>query len=61
MGFPRQKYWSGLPLPPPGHLPDPGIKPKPTALQADSLPLNQKSPNNKYIKFNQGKMKSVAL
>ena len=27
MGFPRKKYWSGLPFPPPGDLPDPGIKP----------------------------------
>ena len=27
MGFSRQEYWSGLPCPPPGHLPDPGIKP----------------------------------
>ena len=27
MGFPRQKYWSGLPFPPPGDLPDPGIEP----------------------------------
>ena len=27
MGFPTQEYWSGLPLPPPGDLPDPGIKP----------------------------------
>ena len=27
MGFPRKEYWSGLPCPPPGHLPDPGIKP----------------------------------
>ena len=27
MGFSRQKYWSGLPCPPPGDLPDPGIKP----------------------------------
>ena len=27
MGFPRQEYWSGLPCPPPGDLPDPGIKP----------------------------------
>ena len=26
MGFPRQEYWSGLPLPPPGNLPDPEIK-----------------------------------
>ena len=27
MGFPRQEYWSGLPCPIPGHLPDPGIEP----------------------------------
>ena len=27
MGLSRQEYWSGLPCPPPGHLPDPGIKP----------------------------------
>ena len=27
MGFSRQEYWSGLPFPPPGHLPDPGIEP----------------------------------
>ena len=27
MGFPRQEYWSGLPFPSPGHLPDPGIEP----------------------------------
>ena len=27
MGFPRQKYWSRLPFPPPGNFPDPGIKP----------------------------------
>ena len=38
MGFSRQGYWSGLPCPPPGDLPDPGIKSRPPALQADSLP-----------------------
>jgi len=27
MGFPRQEYWNGLPFPPPGDLPDPGIEP----------------------------------
>ena len=35
MGFSRQEYWSGLPFPPPGDFPDPGIKPTspaPTAL-----------------------------
>ena len=38
MEFSRQEYWSGLPFPPPGDLPDPGIKPQSPALQADSLP-----------------------
>ena len=39
MGFSRQEYWSGLPFPSPGDLPDPGIKPRSPALQADSLAL----------------------
>ena len=38
MEFSRQEYWSGLPLPSPGYLPDPGIKPRSPALQADALP-----------------------
>ena len=38
MGFSRQEYWSGLPFPSPGDLPDPGIEPGSFALQADSLP-----------------------
>ena len=38
MGFSRQAYWSGLPFPSPGDLPDPGIEPRSPALQADSLP-----------------------
>ena len=38
MGFPRREYWSGLPFPPPGNLPDPGIKLSSPALQVDSLP-----------------------
>ena len=37
MGFSRKEYWSGLPLPSPADLPDPGIKPGPPALQADAL------------------------
>ena len=40
MGFSRGEYWSGLPWPPPGHLPDPGIKPVSPALQADPFPLS---------------------
>ena len=38
MGFSRQEYWSGLPFPSPGDLPDPGIEPRSPTLQADSLP-----------------------
>ena len=53
MGFSRQEYWSGLPCPPPGELPDPGIEPSsPVApsLQADSLPLShQGSPTPPLI------------
>ena len=37
-GFSRQEYWSGLPCPPPGDLPNPGIEPRSPALQVDSLP-----------------------
>jgi len=38
MGFSRQEYWSGLPFPSPGDLPDPGIELASPALQADSVP-----------------------
>ena len=37
MGFSRQEYWSVLPFPSPGYLPDPGIKPRSPILQADAL------------------------
>ena len=37
MGFSRQEYWSGLPFPSPGHLPNPGIEPGSLALWADAL------------------------
>ena len=43
LGFSWQEYWSGLPCPSPGDLPDAGIEPAspvPPALQADSLPLS---------------------
>ena len=38
MEFSRPEYWSGQPLPSPGDLPNPGIKPRSPALQVDSLP-----------------------
>ena len=37
MGFSREEYWSGLPVPSPGDFPDPGIEPGSLTLQADSL------------------------
>ena len=38
MGIPRQEYWSGLPFPFPGELPDPEIDPRSPTVQADALP-----------------------
>ena len=50
MGFSRQESWSGLPFPSPGDLPDPGIEPRSSALQADSL-LSEPLDYN-YILYN---------
>ena len=49
MGFSRQEYWSGLPFPSPGDLPDPGIELWSPALQADSLPF--KPPGNPFSRL----------
>jgi len=38
MGFSRQEYWSGLPFPSPGDLPNPGLEPRSPVLRADALP-----------------------
>ena len=38
MGFSKQEYWSGLPCPCPGDLPNPGMEPRSPALRADTLP-----------------------
>ena len=46
--FSRPEDWSGLPFPPPGDHPDPGIEPRSPALQADSLPSE---PPGKSIYF----------
>ena len=53
MGFSRQEYWSGMPFPSPGDLPNPGIKPSSPALQADSLPsqLPMKGRGDVYFSF----------
>ena len=37
MGFSKQEYWSGLPFPSPGDLPDPGIEPESPTLEAGAL------------------------
>ena len=42
MGLSGQEYWSELPCPSLGDLPDPGIEPESPALQADSLPPNHR-------------------
>ena len=39
MGFSRQECWSGLPFPPPGDLPDPGIEPRFPSLLADAFTI----------------------
>ena len=51
MGFSRQEYWSGLPCPPPGDLPDPGIKSVSPELLADSLPLSHQGSPVIYLFF----------
>ena len=54
MGFSRQEYWSGLPFPSPGDLPDPGIEPGSPALEADALtsePPGKPEPYPKMVKL----------
>ena len=48
MGFSRQEYWSGLPFPSPGDLPDPGMEPRSPLLKADSL-LTELPGNRGYL------------
>ena len=50
-GFPRQEYWSGLPFPSTGDLPDPGIKPMCPALQADSLFLSSQDRSQRQTSY----------
>ena len=52
MGFSRQEYWSGLPFPSPGDLPDPGIEPRSPTFQADALPSE---PPGKFIDLEEPK------
>ena len=50
MEFSRQEYWTGLPFPSPGDLPDSGIEPRSPALQADAL-LSEPPPYNSFSTF----------
>ena len=52
-GFSRQEYWSGLPCPPSGDLPNPGIEPRFPALQAESLPSEQPGNEDFWEKYQQ--------
>ena len=60
MEFPRQEYWSGLPFPPPGDLPNPRIKPRSPALQFSSL-SHQGSPTTLSIIGKKKKKKKCPL
>ena len=62
MGFSRQEYWSGLPFPSPGDLPDPGIKPRFPALQANTLPSELPGkPQGKSLAFQADTLPSELL
>ena len=51
MGFSRQEYWSGLPFPSPGNLPDPGIEPRSTALETDTLSSEPPVKSSEFSEF----------
>ena len=55
VGFSRQEYWSGLPFPSPGDLPDPGTEPGSPALRVDALPSeSQHIKKQRYYFANKG-------
>ena len=51
MGFSRHEYWSGLPFPPPGDLPGPGVEPGSLALQADFFSVFPREPLRQILKY----------
>ena len=61
MGFSKQEYWSGLPFPSPGGLPDSGIEPVPPALQADSLPSEPPGKPWTFIRRTDAEAKTLIL
>ena len=53
MGFFSQEYWSGLPFPSLGNLPNPGIEPRSPVLQADALPSElPRKPSSRKTELN---------
>ena len=61
MEFSRKEYWSGLPFPSPGDLPDQGIEPGSLVLQADFLPCEPPVLKETCPKFNSFKMLKAFL
>ena len=49
--FSRPEYWSGLPFPSPGNLPNPGIEPRSPALQVDSLPAEPQGKPSRPFRY----------
>ena len=60
-GFSSQEYSSGLPFPPPGDLPDPGIRPRFPALQTDSLLTEMREAPLSILKYFLGKKNSFLI
>jgi len=58
VGFSRQEFWSGLPFPSPGDLPNPGIEPRCPAMQADALPSE---PQGKTLHYSRSGSKKIVL
>jgi len=56
MRFSRQEYWSGLPFPSPGDLPDPGIEPGSPTFQAEALTSEPPGKVKVYIVLDQKRM-----
>ena len=64
MGFSRQKYWSGLPFPSPGDLPNPGIEPRSPASQAEALtsePPGEHTQHHQLLEKCSSKLQSVIV
>ena len=59
MEFSRQEYWSGLPFPSSGYLPNPGIEPGSPTLQTDALPDVDIYFKRFYLKNPKGKEKNI--